>query len=326
MELAQEESSYEDIASKFFEHFVAISDAMNTLGGSGLWDEQDGFYYDQLYVPGSAMPLRVRSIVGIIPLFAVEVLEDEMINRLPGFRKRMQWFLDHRQDLARHISYCNRRGSDGTAHGHRLLAIPSRARLERVLRIILDEREFLSPHGIRALSRIHQEKPFVFRADGVEQRVAYLPGESDSGLFGGNSNWRGPVWFPVNFLLIEALERYHHFYGDYLQVECPTGSGQKMNLAQVAREIGGRLVSLFLPDSTGRRPCHGDDPRLASDPHWRELLFFHEYFHGDTGRGLGANHQTGWTALVTRLLDELSRKSDISISKSKDLEPRMEHG
>jgi hypothetical protein len=321
LELAQEESSYEDIASKFFEHFVAISDAMNTLGGSGLWDEEEGFYYDQLYVPGSAMPLRLRSMVGIIPLFAVEVLEDEMINRLPGFRKRMQWFLDHRQDLARHISYCNRRESDGTAHGHRLLAIPSRARLERVLRIILDEREFLSPHGIRALSRIHKEKPFVFRADGVEQRVAYLPGESDSGLFGGNSNWRGPVWFPVNFLLIEALERYHHFYGDNLQVECPTGSGRKMNLAQVAREIGGRLVSLFLPDSSGRRPCHGDDPRLASDPHWRELLFFHEYFHGDTGRGLGANHQTGWTALVTRLFDELGRKREIPISKS-NLEPR----
>jgi hypothetical protein len=298
---------------------------MNTLGGTGLWDEQDGFYYDQLYVPGSAMPLRVRSIVGIIPLFAVEVLEDEMVNRLPGFRKRMQWFLDHRQDLARHISYCNRRGSDGTPHGHRLLAIPSRARLERVLRIILDEREFLSPHGIRALSRIHKEKPFVFRADGVEQRVAYLPGESDSGLFGGNSNWRGPVWFPVNFLFIEALERYHHFYGDYLQVECPTGSGQKMNLAQVAREISERLISLFLPDSIGRRPCHGDDPRLASDPHWRELLFFHEYFHGDTGQGLGANHQTGWTALVTRLLDELSRKCEIPTSKSKDLEPRIQH-
>jgi hypothetical protein len=249
-------------------------------------------------------------MVGIMPLFAVEIMEDNVIDRLPGFRKRMQWFLDHRQDLARHISYCNRQRSDGTSHGHRLLAIPSRSRLERVLRIILDEREFLSPHGIRALSRIHQEKPFVFRADGVEQRVGYVPGESDSGLFGGNSNWRGPVWFPVNFLLIEALERYHHFYGDHLQVECPTGSGRKMNLAQVAREISRRLVSLFLPDSTGRRPCHGDDPRLASDPHWRDLLFFHEYFHGDTGQGLGANHQTGWTALVTRLLDELSQKRD----------------
>jgi hypothetical protein len=308
LELAREESCYEDIASKFFEHFVAIADAMNTLGGTGLWDDQDGFYYDQLYVPGSAMPMRVRSMVGIIPLFAVEVLEDQVIDRLPGFRKRMQWFLDHRQDLARNISYCNRQRSDGTAHGHRLLAIPSHARLKRVLQIILDEGEFLSPHGVRALSRIHKEKPFVFQADGVEQRVAYVPGASDSSMFGGNSNWRGPVWFPVNFLLIEALERYHHFYGDYLKVECPTGSGQVVNLAEVAREISRRLVSLFLPDAMGRRPCHGDDPRLASDPHWQELLFFHEYFHGDTGQGLGANHQTGWTALVTRLLDELGRE------------------
>jgi hypothetical protein len=309
LELALEDSSYEDIASKFFEHFVAIADAMNTLGGTGLWDEVDGFYYDQLYVPGSAMPLRVRSIVGIIPLFAVENLENTVIDRLPGFRKRMQWFLDHRQDLARHISYCNHPSADGKPHEHRLLAIPSRERLERVLRLVLDEREFLAPYGIRALSRIHKEKPFVFRADGVEQRVEYLPGESDSWMFGGNSNWRGPIWFPVNYLLIEALERYHHFYEDRLQIECPTGSGQMMNLAQVAREIARRLVSLFLPDSAGRRPCHGDEPLLAKDPHWRELVLFHEYFNGDNGQGLGASHQTGWTALVTRLLDDLGRRT-----------------
>jgi hypothetical protein len=247
--------------------------------------------------------------VGIIPLFAVEVLENAIIDKLPGFRKRMQWFLDHRQDLARHISYCCHNGPDGSPHAHRLLAIPSRERLERVLRYVLDEREFFSPYGIRALSRIHKDKPFVFQADGIEQRVEYLPGESDGWMFGGNSNWRGPIWYPVNFLLVEALERYHHFYGDTLLVECPTGSGRKMNLAQVASEISRRLISLFLPDPTGRRPCHGSDPLLTSDPHWRDLLFFHEYFNGDNGQGLGASHQTGWTALITRLLDQRGRES-----------------
>jgi hypothetical protein len=307
LELAQQDASYEDIASKFFEHFVAIADAMNTLGGTGLWNEADGFYYDQLQVNGAPVPLRVRSMVGIIPLFAAEVLEDHHIERLPGFRKRMQWFLDNRQDLARNIAYCNRGSSHGRPHGHRLLAIPSRNRLERVLRYVLDEREFLSPYGIRALSRIHKEKPFVFTAGHAEQRVEYVPGDSDSGLFGGNSNWRGPVWFPVNFLLIEALERYHHFYGNHLQVECPAGSGRRMNLGEVACEIARRLTSLFLPDGEGRRPCHGPEPLYATDRHWRDLLLFHEYFHGDTGQGLGANHQTGWTALITRLLDDMGR-------------------
>jgi hypothetical protein len=308
LELAQEDPSYEDIASKFFEHFVAIADAMNTLGGTGLWDELDGFYYDQLHVNGANVPLRLRSMVGIIPLFAVEVLEDDHIDQLPGFRKRMQWFLDHRQDLAQHIAYCNRKSRDGTPHGHRLLAIPSRDRLERVLRYLLDEREFLSPYGIRALSRIHKERPFIFSAGGMDNRVEYVPGESDSGMFGGNSNWRGPIWFPVNFLLIEALERYQHFYGNHLQVECPTGSGRKMNLGEVAGEITRRLATIFLADSQGRRPCHGPDPLFTADPHWRDLLLFHEYFHGDTGQGLGANHQTGWTALITRLLDDRHRK------------------
>jgi hypothetical protein len=305
LELAREDPAYEDVASKFFEHFVAIADAMNTLGGTGLWDEQDGFYYDRLHTDGTVMLARIRSLVGLIPLFAVEVLEDEVLERLPGFRKRLQWFLDNRQDLAQHISYMETEGE--SRHGHRLLAIPSRARLERVLHYLLDENEFLSPYGIRSLSRYHKEHPYVCCTGGQEHRLAYAPGDSDSGMFGGNSNWRGPIWFPVNYLLIEALERYHHFYGEGLRVECPTGSGQLMNLAEVACELGARLTRIFLPDAQGRRPCHGRDRRFTDDPHWRDLVLFYEYFHGDNGRGVGASHQTGWTALVTRLLEMTPR-------------------
>ena len=304
LELASEDPSYEDVASKFFEHFVSIVDAMNTMGGKGLWNEEDGFYCDQLHLDGEHIPLAVRSMVGLIPLFAVEILEEDVLAKLPGFRRRMQWFLDNRGDLARNISYMT--SSAEQADSHRLLAIPSRERLERVLRYLLDESEFLAPHGIRAVSRVHKERPFVFRVGGMEHRVNYDPGESTTGLFGGNSNWRGPIWFPVNYLLVEALQRYHHFYGDGLRVECPTGSGVLMNLAQVSRELARRLASLFLPDGKGRRPCHGGDDRYASDPHWRDLVLFHEYFHGDTGRGLGASHQTGWTALAVRCLEDLA--------------------
>jgi hypothetical protein len=302
LELARDNPAYEDVASKFFEHFVAIADAMNTLGGTGLWDEQDGFYYDKMLMNGREIPSRIRSIVGLIPLFAVEVLEDEVIERLPGFRKRMQWFLDNRQDLAQHISYLEVEGEKGHRR-HRLLAIPSRPRLERVLRYMLDENEFLSPFGIRSLSRYHKEHPYACTSAGEDNRVAYVPGDSDSAMFGGNSNWRGPIWFPVNYLLIEALERYHHFYGDSLRVECPTGSGRLMNLEEVACELAGRLTRIFLPDARGCRPCHGDDRCFAEDPNWRDLILFYEYFHGDNGRGLGAGHQTGWTALVARLLE-----------------------
>jgi hypothetical protein len=312
LELAQYDDTYEDIASKFFEHFIHIADAMNTLGGMGLWHDGDGFYYDQLRVGDDTAPLGIRSIVGLIPLFAVEVLEQADIDRLPGFRKRMNWFLKHRPELARHIAYCEKSHSDEAAADHalgspssagrRLLAIPSQERLTRVLRYLLDENEFLAPHGVRALSRYHRERPFVLWADGQEHRVDYVPGESNTGLFGGNSNWRGPIWFPVNFLIIEALERYHHFYGESLRVECPVGSGKFMNLYAASQELRRRLIGLFFPDETGRRPCHGDDPRYATDPHWRDLPLFYEYFHGETGRGLGANHQTGWTALVATLL------------------------
>ncbi len=305
LELAKDDPAYEDMASKFFEHFVAIVDAMNHLGGTGLWDEQDGFYYDRLHVDGRQIPLRVRSLVGLAPLIAVEILEDDVIDRLPGFKKRLDWFLKNRQDLARHISYCNT--ECGTGRGLKLLAIPSRERLTRVLRYMLDEREFLSAGGIRSLSEFHRENPYVFRVNGDEHRVEYTPAESNTGLFGGNSNWRGPVWFPMNYLLVEALERYHRFYGETLKVECPTGSGRMMTLGAVAREIGGRLGRIFLPGPDGRRPCHGSDPRFTHDPHWKDLVLFHEYFCGDSARGVGASHQTGWTALAVRFLREMGR-------------------
>lgn len=305
LELAREDPAYEDLASKFFQHFIAISDAMNNLGGSGLWDERDGFYYDKLHIEGKTVPLRVRSMVGLIPLFACELVEDEVIEGLPGFSKRMRWFLEHRRDQARDISCME--FLEETPDARRLLAIPSRERLVRVLGYVLDEEEFLSPYGIRSLSRFHKENPYVFRAGDESYRVAYVPAESDTGLFGGNSNWRGPVWFPLNFLLIEALERYHRFYGDTLRVEFPTGSGRRMNLKEVASEISSRLTRLFLPDAKGRRPAHGGEARYARDPHWKDLVLFYEYFHGDDGRGMGASHQTGWTALVTQCLEKAAR-------------------
>jgi hypothetical protein len=305
LELAQEDPVYEDMASKFFEHFVAITDAMNNLGGTGLWDEEDGFYYDQLHANGQHMPLRTRSMVGLMPLVAVEVLEDDLLEKLPGFSKRMHWFLENREDLGHHISYlCTLH--DGP-RCQRLLAIPSRERLERILHKLLDESEFLSPCGIRSLSRVHKDKPYRLDVNGSDWRVDYVSGEGTSGLFGGNSNWRGPVWFPVNYLIIEALERYHHFYGDALLVECPTGSGQRLDLFQVAQELKRRLASIFLPDAEGRRPNDGGDRRFAEDPHWRELVLFHEYFDGDTGRGLGANHFASWTSLVVRCVDDVAR-------------------
>ena len=305
LKLAERDPAYEDMASKFFEHFVAIADSMNCLGGTGLWDERDGFYYDHLHVDGQEQPLRIRSMVGLIPLIAVEVLEGSVMQGLPGFSKRMRWFLENRKDLSRHISYMEPKGEN--SERQYLLAIPSRERLERVLRYLLDENEFLSPHGLRSVSKIHGENPYVLKADGQEYRVDYQPGESSTGLFGGNSNWRGPIWFPVNYLIIEALERYHHFYGESLRVECPVGSGQMKNLAEVAAELSRRLAGLFLPDAEGNRPCHGGAERYRNDPHWRDLLLFHEYFHGDSGKGLGASHQTGWTALVARYVEDAAR-------------------
>jgi len=303
LELSHDNPACEDVASKFFEHFVAIADAINSPGDMGLWDEEDGFYYDQLHVDGRTIPLRVRSMVGLIPICAAEVLNDEWIQSLRGFRHRLSWFSENRPELARHIA--SRETGDSESHRLRLLAIPSREQLVRVLRYVLDEREFLSPYGIRSLSRAHREQPFVFHAQGRDYRVEYEPGESNSAVFGGNSNWRGPIWLPLNYLLIEALERYHRFYEDSLTVECPVGSGRMLNLAEVAREISSRVARLFLPDKKGQRPCHGKSAQFSRDEHWRDLVLFHEYFHGDTGRGLGASHQTGWTALAIRCLEDL---------------------
>jgi mannosylglycerate hydrolase MGH1-like protein/glycosyl hydrolase family 63 len=306
LELASEDPAYEDVASKFFEHFVAIADAINTLGGTGLWSEDDGFYYDQLHVDGMHTPLRIRSLVGAMPLIAVEVLEEDKFDHLQGFKRRMNWFLQNRPDLSRQIACMHPREVGGSVR--RLLALPSRDRLVKVLRYLLDENEFFSPYGIRSVSRIHRDQPYLIEVNGTTHRVDYDPGESSTGLFGGNSNWRGPVWFPLNYLLLEALERFHHFYGPDLTVECPVGSGRMLNLQEVAAELGGRLANLFLADPDGRRPCHGDEARYARDPHWNQLVLFHEYFHGDTGRGVGASHQTGWTALVVRCIEDLARR------------------
>ena len=310
LELATIDRAYEDMATTFFEHFVSIADAMNSLGGTGLWDEHDGFYYDQLCVDGQKTPLRIRSIVGLVPLFACECIDQATIDQLPDFKKRMQWFLNNRRDLAAHISYMRER--EDSRHSRRLLAMPARHRLVRVLRYVLDENEFLSPYGIRSLSQIHRDHPFTLRVGDEESMVRYSPGESETYIFGGNSNWRGPIWFPINYLVIEALERYHHFYGDSLTVECPTGSGKMMTLGEVAQELAARLTRLFLPDERGFRPSHGVDHRYAQNPRWRDLVLFYEHFHGDTGRGLGASHQTGWTALITRCLEKTAMRANVS--------------
>jgi Glycosyl hydrolase family 63 C-terminal domain len=270
LELAEMNPVYEDMASKFFEHFVGITDAMNTLGGSGLWDEEDGFYYDQLKTPGGRqIPLKTRSLVGLLPLIAVEVLETAQIEKLPGFKKRMEWFLNYREDLKPTITYC-----EPCSHFcHRMLAAPTHDRLVRSLRYMLDENEFLSSYGLRSVSRVHRDKPYVFVAAHEEHRVDYVPGEGTSYLFGGNSNWRGPIWFPINYLIIEALERYYHFYGDKLKVECPVGSGKMLTLQEVAQELSRRLSSIFLPNENGERPCHGETKKYSADPHWRDFGF-----------------------------------------------------
>jgi len=303
MELAREDPAYEDVASKFFEHFVYITQAINNRGGHGitLWDEEDGFYYDVLHLPDGRHPfLKVRSMVGLIPLYAVEILEPEAIDALPGFKRRMQWFLDNVPNVPHHIEMTQK-----SAHGiRRQLSIVSHRKLVRILRYVLDEQEFLAPHGIRSVSKFHARSPYVLAINDREYRVDYDSAESASGLFGGNSNWRGPVWFPLNFLLIESLQRFHYYYGDCLKVECPTGSGHMMTLWEIAEEISRRLASLFLRASDGRRPVFGGNELFQTDPNWRDLIPFYEYFHGDNGAGLGASHQTGWTALVAKLLQQ----------------------
>jgi hypothetical protein len=298
LELARESSAYEDVASKFWEHFVYIAHALNTLG---LWSDEDGFYYDVLHFgDGRDMPIKVRSMVGLIPLFAVETLDPEYLENLPAFRRRFEWFLEHRPDLVRACADMRR---DGTG-GRRLLAVADEDRLRRVLSVMLDESEFLSPYGIRGLSRFHARFPYRLVVDGKEHRVDYEPAESTSGLFGGNSNWRGPVWFPVNFLIVESLQKFHRYFGPRFKVEFPTGSGVFVTLEEVAAELSRRLSRIFLQDANGRRPAFGGVERFQSDPHFRDLLLFHEYFNGDDGAGIGASHQTGWTGLVVKLLQQ----------------------
>lgn len=300
LELAQHNRVYEDIATKFFEHFLAIAEAINASDtGIGLWDETDAFYYDELRTPeGREIPLKVRSIVGLIPLFAVETLEPELLAKLPDFTGRMEWYLKYRPDLARLVSRWQEHGL-----GERnLLSLLRGHRMKCLLRRMLDETEFLSDYGVRALSKIHAHQPFRLECGGMMHEITYWPGESRGNLFGGNSNWRGPVWMPMNFLIIESLQKFHHYYGDDFKIECPTHSGNFTTLKGVAEEITHRLCRLLLRDANGQRPALNSHPKLQHDPHFKDYLLFHEYFHGDTGLGLGASHQTGWTGLVAKLL------------------------
>ena len=303
MELAREDPVYEDVASKFWEHFIHIAHAMNHLGHDGveLWNEEDGFFYDVLHLPdGGHFPLKVRSMVGLIPLFAIETLESEVLDHLPDFKRRLEWFIDNRPDLTGNVA-CMRTTGKGE---RRLLSIVDQEKLRRVLKVMLNENEFFSPYGIRALSRYHKDNPYTMNVSGTEHRVDYEPAESSTGLFGGNSNWRGPVWFPVNFLLVESLQKFHHYLGDDFKVECPTGSGKMLTLWEVAAEISRRLSRPFMSGADGRRPVYGSIEKFQNDPHWRDLIQFHEYFNGDTGSGVGASHQTGWTGLVAKLIQQ----------------------
>jgi hypothetical protein len=311
LELARTKPAYEDVATKFFEHFIYIANAFYDMGGKGvsLWDEEDGFFYDVLHGPdGGFAPLRVRSFVGLIPLLAVQALEPRQLESIPRFRRRLEWFLEYRPHLAAHVAPLNEKGD----HGHYQLAIVGRDNLARILSRMFDPGEFLSDYGLRALSRAHAESPFTCRVGGETYTVGYEPAESSSGLFGGNSNWRGPVWFPINYLMIEALRKYHHHYGDSLTVEVPQGSGTRLTLEQAADELSRRLTNIFLRSSPidgenagfhhGHRPVFGSEEVFQNDPHWRDYILFYEYFHGENGAGLGASHQTGWTALVANLI------------------------
>jgi hypothetical protein len=311
IELASHDPAYQDMALKFAEHFVWIAAAMNRTGspGAGLWDEQDGFYYDVLRLPdGEAIPLKVRSLVGLLPLCATTVIEKRQREQIPDAMRRIRERLTSMPELA---NYVHPTGPGHLGVNERgILALVRPDRLRRILAKMLDENEFLGPHGIRSLSRYHAQHPYVFNVHGEEYRVEYLPAESNTGMFGGNSNWRGPVWFPVNLLLIRALRQFYLYYGDSFKVECPTGSGKQMNLSEVATEIGQRLGRIFLRDAAGRRPVYGGTEKFQSDPHWRDLVLFYEYFHGDNGAGLGASHQTGWTGLVAKLIQLFGSSRD----------------
>ena len=304
IELAQEDEAYEDIATKFFEHFLMIGGAMTNIGGEGLglWDDHDNFFYDWLVTSdGAKQPLRVRSLVGLVPLFAVEVIDADMLRKMPVFSRRMEWYLRYRPKLSALVSRWDTPGSADT----RLLALTRAFRFSKLLERILDKNEFLSDYGVRALSRCHLKSPYVFDANGFRAEISYVPAESDSDLFGGNSNWRGPIWMPVNYLIIESLRKFARYFGEGFRVECPTGSGKMVSASEIADELRRRLIDIFRRAENGYRPVFGKYEKMQTDPHFKDHLLFYEYFDGDNGRGVGASHQTGWSGLVANMIGEL---------------------
>ncbi len=322
LELALTNAAYEDIALKFFEHFLAIAEAMNNMAEEGiqLWNKEDEFFYDVLHLPDDIyLPMKIRSLVGLIPLFAVETLEPRVLNALPRFKFHLEWFLTHRPDLTRLVVSRWQQPDSGE---RRLLSLVHGNHLRSLLKRMLDPGEFLSDYGIRSLSKYHAGHPYVQYFNGFAYTVSYEPAESRTELFGGNSNWRGPIWFPTNYLLIEALQQFYYYYGDDFRVEYPTGSGHDLTLMEIADELSQRLIRLFLCDNTGRRPFNGDNEFLQRNPHWRDHILFHEFFHGDTGMGLGASHQTGWTGLVAMLIqqqgmrDTLEDQAEVSYTRN----------
>lgn len=303
LELAQDEPIYQDTATKFFEHFQRIAMAILNISDTGLylWDNEDGFFYDALHLPeGKIIQLKVRSLVGLVPLLAVEAMDPEVFKKAPVFERRLRWFTERHAEVYESMACVFSPGAEQT----RQMAILTCSRLERVLKYLFDENEFLSEYGIRSLSKYHKENPYIFNAGGMSWKVDYEPAESNSNLFGGNSNWRGPIWLPINYLLIEALQRYHHYYKDSLKVEFPTGSGNKMCLKEIATELSRRLIKIFLKNQNGRRPVFGGQEKFQNDPHWKDYLLFYEYFHGDNGAGIGASHQTGWTGIIAKLIQQ----------------------
>lgn len=313
LELAIDNISYEDIATKFFEHFLYIADAMNNFGdeGASLWDEDEKFYFDMIHFPGGEhLHIKIKSIVGLLPLLAVETIEPQLLEKLPEFKMRLEWFVKHRPDLSKNVACMQ-------THGHgerRLLSIVDKDKLPHVLSKLLDMNEFMSPYGIRSLSKCHKDKPYIFNSDGNEYKVSYEPAESSSPLFGGNSNWRGPVWFPINYLIIESLQKLDYYYGETFKVECPTGSGNYSNLWDVAATISENLISIFKKNEQGYRPFVGGN-KLFEDDHFNDCLLFYEYFHGDNGAGIGASHQTGWTGLVAKLVQQRGHYRDMIVKR-----------
>jgi hypothetical protein len=322
LELGRDDPSYEPMVVKFVEHFLWIASSMDCIGDTcdEMWDEEDGFFYDVLRLPdGSASRLKVRSMVGILPLTATTVISQEDAQRFPVAMERIRQFVAKRPNLTANIAPIDRQGVNGSF----LLAVVNESKLRRILTRVLDEERFLSPFGIRSLSRWHLEHPYEMNVGGESFRVQYLPGESNSGMFGGNSNWRGPIWMPVNLLVVRALLQFYVYYGDEFKIECPTGSGHQMTLFEVAREISNRLSDIFLRDDKGQRPVYGGVEKFQQDPHWRDLVLFYEYFHGDNGAGLGASHQTGWTGTVAKLIQLFGALSPEDLLRGGSTRPTM---